>query len=91
MELDSDIPAENPDFATPKAPSKKAKGKHKEGVSGAPRPSLGSAFPPHAAPASALPPLPPLMDVVPEEITAPKAAQVASSFKAGPSKLAAPP
>jgi hypothetical protein len=34
MELDQDLLADGPEFSTPKAPSKKAQGKRKEGASG---------------------------------------------------------
>jgi hypothetical protein len=34
MELDLDLPANSPEVATPRAPSKKAQGKRKEGSSG---------------------------------------------------------
>jgi hypothetical protein len=93
MELDLDLPADGPEVAIPRAPSKKAQGKRKESASGTFRPSLGSAFPPRAPPASALPLLPASvpMDLVPEEIVAPEAVHAASSSKAGPSRPASPP
>jgi hypothetical protein len=93
MELDPDLPADGPEVATPRAPSKKAQGKRKEGASGTFRPSIGSAFPPCALPASALPPPPTSvpMEVVLEEIVAPEAVQVASTSKPGPSRPAPPP
>jgi hypothetical protein len=76
MELDLDFPANGPEVTTPRAPSKKAQGKRKEGASGTFQPSLGSAFLPHAPPASTLlpPPAPIPMEVVVEGIVAPEAA-----------------